>query len=69
MTKNDLGGKTYAKAILSWEWASADTFENRTFACRLVTTYYNLGQRNVIANPKSSNTVDLVESFEGLGRS
>jgi hypothetical protein len=38
---------------LSWEWASADTFENRAFACRLVTTYHKLGQRNVIANPES----------------
>jgi hypothetical protein len=54
---------------LSREWATADTLENGAFAYRLITTYHELWQLNVITNPKGSDMVDLIEYFECLGRS
>lgn len=66
--KHNLSRESRAEAILPRERTTADTLENGAFAYRLITTYDELWQLNMITNPKGSDAVNLVESFEGLGR-
>lgn len=65
MAEDDLGGKSRANSILSWERHSGDAFQDRAFTGRLISADHELRKRDVIAYTLRPDPVDLVQSLRG----
>lgn len=63
MAEDNLGGKSRANSILSWERHSGDAFQDRAFTGRLISANHELRKRDVIAYTLRPDPVDLVQSL------